>query len=121
MRSRQELFDIVVIGARKQRERCVDPLDEETCLYRNRNGLKCFIGMLISDEDYKKIFDEDCISLNIVLDQIEEFKLINIQDSYFLEKLQEIHDQNPVEKWEEKFKRFAQTWKLKITSQGEKL
>jgi hypothetical protein len=132
MKTKQEIFDIVVAHARQQKQHsgtskmigCTEYMDQ--CLYRLGN-LKCFIGALISDETYTPEIER--LSIPYVFNDIElqhnsrvrlfkQILLINEIDvnNYdmrdFLKQLQNIHDTNPVSKWETQFNVFALSFDL---------
>ena len=100
MISRQETFDTVVAGARTQG--CKSMLDGK-CKFRGDNGTKCFVGMLIPDEEYDPSFDSALIPR--VYDRCPSLQQ---HDAQMLGQLQSIHDQTPVDQWEDEFKRFAE-------------
>ena len=104
----QEAFDIMVTHLRKQGCKSEDE-QHETCLYRGPNGLKCAVGALIPDEEYKPEWDEkgtaagrlDCAALRGI-------------EGGLLYAMQQAHDHSPVRWWEEKFQEIADTYHLTI-------
>lgn len=118
----QEIFSDVVQKARKQGVKSIGYLPEqgEECRYRGENNTRCFIGMRIPDELYSEYLEGMSIkSLGYeVLEELgidtESVNYLNSPDIEFYEKLQQIHDSNPVEEWEDKFKTFAKTYNLEV-------
>jgi hypothetical protein len=55
MMTDQEAFELAVTGVIKQGKRSMGPWPSGRfgCAYRGENGLKCHIGMLIPDDQYK--------------------------------------------------------------------
>ena len=107
----QEVFDKVVAHARQQGcksliENGLNPEEGPICAYRGENNTKCFAGILIPDEDYRKSY-EDKASMAV-------FHAIGItdMDDFLVRNLQVIHDKYDVEEWEGKFKKLANDWLL---------
>lgn len=50
----QEMFDKMLEHLRTQRKKSVDIKYDDRCMYRSPTGLKCAVGVLISDEDYNR-------------------------------------------------------------------
>ena len=121
MLSRQEIFNKVVIHARKQRDTSLDT--KGYCSYRGLANSRCFIGALITNKEYNKgmegksidgLFNSEyCSNLNRCGLSIEDFK--------FLKELQNIHDLWQPCEWEKRFEHFAETFELDITNKGERL
>jgi hypothetical protein len=91
MQTKQEIYDFVVDALIAQGEQSMSPLTG-VCQYRT-NGLKCAVGMLISDEDYNSGMEE----LNVI--DLLELKMaptniIEIETTYpgLLGELQDLHD-----------------------------
>ena len=82
-----------------------------TCLYRGPNGTKCAAGILISDEVYDPEMENMLIS-NVV----KEFTgLEHLEKEVdFLNTLQEIHDDKPVEGWDKELRILAEENQLTI-------
>lgn len=94
----QEIFDAVVTHARKQQARSVSHHGD--CCYRGNNGLRCFAGCLIADEDYDPSMEgSNCMLLPPII------KLT--QNTGLVRSLQTIHDKYGVEYWESRFKALA--------------
>lgn len=105
----QEIFDIVVAHARKQGEKSTGVA--RNCTYRNEDGLKCFVGALISDEDYRE--DMEGYAVN---DIMYIYPDILPDDSFdLLVDLQNTHDVGDVLNWEKSFNCLAQKYNLVYT------
>lgn len=103
MISNQELFDKVVQHARQQGGKAVNE-DGRVCMYRDGLGNKCFAGIFIPDEDYKRGMEGNPIR-SLVID----YNLFSEVDTNLLYDLQGIHDNCHPGVWETKFKDFADT------------
>lgn len=123
MRTEQELFDTVVAHLRKQGCKSSIPDPNEAgnylCRYRSPEGHKCAIGCLISDADYNVAMEEKSFTalmsfpllpstLHDEWNGSETFRLLN--------KLQQTHDNNPLDKWEDCFYQIAKAFKLKFAT-----
>lgn len=87
----QEVFNKVVTGLRTQGKPSVirNIYSGNRCVYRNPNGLKCAVGILIPDEQYTSCFDEKGISLSEIIEEVPALQGI---DSSLLISLQRTHD-----------------------------
>lgn len=83
--------------------------DNGGCKYRGPNGLKCAIGCLISDKEYKPCMDED----GTVLEQIEKGNFPDAHNA-LLDALQETHDYCDPEEWPEELAFVAKRFNLKF-------
>lgn len=117
----QETFDIVVAHARKQG---CKSMDGGICLYRGPNGLKCWAGILIPDEEYVPEMEHMSISQiglarTCILNQGHDIALV--------EELQRCHDDfredgGPLDlcrdlaNWEKGFALVADKWGLQYCS-----
>jgi hypothetical protein len=112
--SKQDVFNQVVAHARKQKVRAVNNNNTNTCVFRSPDGLKCFLGCLISDDEYMEemegLWFDDVLSLAGV-----ETGVNDIDKLSFYRRLQRIHDCREVEDWESQFKEFAQRYNLTYT------
>lgn len=116
MRSDQELFDTIIHHLRKQGQKSVsmDYAPGYTCRYRSPDGLKCSIGALISDANYKPEMEEKPLdallhSNLLPIDLQAEFQM----HADLLRQLQHIHDHTYVEKWEDGFFLLSKKFNLK--------
>ena len=104
----QEAFDIMVQHLRKQGRKSVSPNDPNDCAYRGADGLKCAIGALLSDNEYKAEFEGN--SVNCLLD----YGLLRDLDIGLLMDMQNIHDFAPVHRWEARFQDVAEDYELTL-------
>ena len=110
----QEVFDKVVAHARQQgckslMENVLNPEEGPICAYRGENNTKCFAGILIPDEDYRKSYEgKVCHAV---------FHVIGItdMDAFLVRDLQIIHDKLEVAEWEGGFQVLARKWELVYT------
>ena len=107
----QEVFDKVVAHARQQgckslMENVLHPEEGPLCAYRGENNTKCFAGIFIPDEDYRKSY-EDKVSMAV----FHEIGITDM-DGFLVRDLQVIHDHTPQVGWEAKFKKLANDWLL---------
>jgi len=109
----QEVFEISVTGLLKQGERSLDLYGQ--CFYRlNKQDktLKCAVGFLIDDDEYKKIMEGLPVE-----DFCDMFPgIIDYEHESLLGDLQSIHDTSNeydiVEYWKENFIRIGKKYKL---------
>ena len=118
MSTQQETFNTVVNALRKQGCKSSQVNEPDNCLYHGPSGLKCAAGHLIPDEEYNENFEGTPL-----LDGLSEKPTIvgNIirrlgHDIHLVQKLQIIHDNDEVEKWEAAFARLADKFNLVYTS-----
>lgn len=98
------------------------------CYYRSDSGLKCAIGALIPDKDYKKIMDDSGdVSTNYYVRKvlIDEFGLLNSTPDdrhefmVLARKLQGVHDTVRCENWHIQLATAANDYKLNDTPMEE--
>ena len=99
----QEIFDLVVVHARTQKVKAVDP-ETESCKYRTKEGLKCFAGIFISDEEYKPEMEGHFFT-----------SIYDGENNILIRKLQSVHDGTNPESWEERFRIIAENNNLNYT------
>ena len=116
--TKQETFDTVVAHLRQQNEKSVGPVTIPTGevkqgmnRYRGLGGLKCAVGCLIPDDEYRQYF-EDMDLDNI----IHECKSLKRHDRSLLKRLSTVHDWFPVERWEIRLGSVASKYNLKYTA-----
>ena len=98
----QQAFDVVAAHLLKQKVRCQESMGGGWCLYRNAAGLKCAIGALIPDEEYKPGLEHG--RLHAVLDACPSLSRLPFD---FLKELQRIHDEGPPSAWGVMLELFA--------------
>ena len=103
----QEAFETMVRHLRKQGRTSVNA--RGACAYRGPKGLRCAVGCLIPDDQYKRSFEgetAECIAKKVpALSDIEPG---------ILSEMQSIHDDCDVSQWEEGFKGVARYCKLTL-------
>jgi hypothetical protein len=116
--SKQDVFNKVSLHLLKQYEKSVAPDGENPhtgkqmtkCMYRGNNGLMCAVGCLIPDELYDPSIEEQTSSSVIACDaRLQELFEENVIDDevFFLDSLQMIHDNTPVDEWYHELIYFA--------------
>lgn len=106
----QAIFNIVWERAKDKRKAQSDP--NGACAYRTEDNLACFIGQCIPNRYYITNMEGPVSELLIYLSP----KIKGIYSSFIdeLQYLQNIHDDDDPELWEEKLVKFATRNKLKI-------
>ena len=104
----QQAFDKMVTHAFTQKEKALNLGGH--CRYRTEGGNKCFVGALLSDEDYKQTYENRSIA---------EFKgsikaFDGISDG-LLSQAQYIHDASNPSQWFEAFEQLAVRFELNDT------
>ena len=108
-----DVFEYVKDHLLKQKARSINPNTDE-CLYRYDVGsghldvMQCAVGCLIKEEFYSDEFETKSVKDPWVYDAV--YKSISYWkvNTVLLEKLQVIHDNVPVEDWEESLNEFDQ-------------
>lgn len=106
----QEAFNKMVQHLRAQKVKSL--ASDGTCLYRGPNGLKCAVGALIPDEEYRTQF-EDVIASTVV----QNCPSLQGIDKGLLNKMQNAHDNVRVQFWEDEFKEIAEEFDLYVPQQ----
>jgi hypothetical protein len=118
----QQAFETVVKHLRKQGCRSQQDTTVNgtiTCMYRiPENGLMCAVGALIPDEVYQESFEGTAIR-RLLRDEPAVNELFRKVNMNLLEDLQEVHDKQAVEDWEDAFERLATAYRLTMPSKGE--
>lgn len=99
----QEVFDQVLAHARKQGAKSTK---DGGCFYRNDQGLACFAGCLISNEEYDPEMDYN--GEDNSWDTMVELEYAPNVHFDLIKSLQCIHDDFPVEQWEDQFSLLAE-------------
>ena len=108
----QELFNKVFTHLLTQKEQSMD--SKGLCLYRGPKGLKCAIGVLIPDNEYKKTVE----SLSVI-DLNHEVQLacgLDESNIDLAQELQAIHDGDSPSQWRYSLETLAKNWALKMPS-----
>lgn len=93
----QAVFNQVVEHASQQRVKCI----RANCLYRNGEGLKCFAGCLMSDEEYTPKMEP------ISWTGLIEDDMVPASHASLIIELQKIHDSFLPCHWGREFRRLA--------------
>lgn len=85
----------------KKSQAFMGKVDDLTCAYRSPEGLKCAIGALFPDEEYRPFFEGDTVKgLVERADGPPTLKrLAEATGRPFLSCLQEVHDDHAVTEW----------------------
>ncbi len=107
----QRIYDQVKEHLLKQGEWCQL---EGACVYRGKDGLKCAIGCLITDEHYSPGLEGMGVERPKVLEALAKSISVSVHelDAIFLERLQVIHDTAYIETWAEKLEDLAKRYRL---------
>jgi hypothetical protein len=117
----QEIFDTVVKHLRTQQAKSValNPdgsakikNGKKFCMYRSQDGkMRCAAGAVITDEEYDPTMEHGSIHYII-----HYFNLVNLRPhEQLLSRLQGVHDNFPVEKWELELKNAAEDYQVIYT------
>lgn len=96
----QDVFDYIVGALLKQNKQSAD--SDNMCQYKSKDGCKCAVGQVISDEEYDKKMEGQTIR-GAFFDKFN----IDVDKLFFLQELQEIHDDCDVINWAKQFKELA--------------
>lgn len=106
----QEAFNKMVQHLRFQKVESISK--DGTCMYRGPNGLKCAVGALIPDEEYRLEFEKS-IASNVA----KKCPSLDGIDKNFLDKMQNAHDNVAIRFWEDEFKEIAEEFDLYVPQQ----
>lgn len=130
--SEQDVFDQVLAHARTQQAYCEiesenfttvfdipgAPLPQEGvkgkifgCFYR-KNGLKCFAGCLIADEEYSSNFE------GMIWSGLVANKYVPNTHMSLITALQKIHDFWKIDFWEQQFQKVAEEFNLEYKAEN---
>jgi hypothetical protein len=106
----QEVFDQVANHLLTQKIRSIKADNGiGVCAYRGSNNLQCAAGCLIADDEYIPKMDEvdktwsGLVKLELVPRTIHDM---------LIRRLQQIHDNNPIENWHHMLELLADEYKL---------
>ena len=116
----QETFDTVAKHLLTQRKKSHDGFN--SCLYRGPRGLKCAIGVLIPDSEYRSDFENSGIDWLFKKGLWPEGRKRYKNQVELLCALQTIHDSLDISVWKGALKRFANLehleWKFETFNIG---
>lgn len=119
--TRQEIFDIVAQHLLTQNEKSYDSVNG-WCMYRGPNGTKCAVGVLIADEVYTEVIEnEPSDMLFSAYRSILEDSRIDLDSQeieWLLNDLQFIHDYNECEYWRDNLEDLADRIGLVFNMKG---
>lgn len=107
MKTKQEMFDIIVKGILKQG---CQSIDGKSCKYRGPNTHKCAAGLLIPDEKYSSDL-EGKIAMDFPVYNIIESEGY---DPFFVQEFQTIHDAYGTSSVRDLNLSFIDYWKKKM-------
>lgn len=109
----QAIFDKTLNHLRIQKEKSYNTR-QLSCMYHNKEGLKCAVGIHIPDEVYDPAMEGE--SVNTIL---RKFPILFTLDAFntntkidLLREMQVIHDTFKCENWEMHFKNLANECRL---------
>ena len=119
MMTKQEIFDTVVTHLRKQAVRSMRGPD---CVYRSPDGLKCAVGCLIPDSEYKSNWEGYTVLSISEAPENKDFQSylkskVGLDNMKLLQALQRAHDNEsfaPGHTWEDRFERIAEDFELTL-------
>lgn len=106
----QTAFNRVVRHLRKQGEKSIANINHvDKCRYRGPRGLKCAIGCLIPDKEYRPSLEG--LVASAIVNRCPTIKNLDVK---LLDGLQFIHDNIPICSWESELEIIAKVYKLKF-------
>lgn len=119
MINKQEIFDLVKTKCLMQNKKCgIEYLENNIEMINPKyhyNGLKCAIGFLIPENEYKSEFEEEesegC-PFSLSVGDYFRSKGYSEEDLEFLTELRYIHDNINIEDWESEFNYIAINYNL---------
>lgn len=109
----QEIFNKVVNHLLTQKAASRNPSNNE-CVYRNDNGLKCAVGVLIDYEHYKLALEKRSIRSPLVISAVADSIGRNLTENEIdlLDRLQRMHDLKSPAVWERTLGTIAEYYGL---------
>ena len=107
----QSLFDRVLRAVRRQGYVRSEGV-AEACTYRGEDGLRCFVGHLITNSEYSREIEGATVRM---LHEFGLFADLTHAALEFLEELQAIHDDVPPHEWEAAFANLAESFGLEYS------
>lgn len=106
----QEIFTKVATHLLRQNSRSTSNVDTQgnACLYRAPDGKQCAVGCLISDGHYCISLENLYVTQNPVIEALAKSGVPTDTDTVnLLQRLQQIHDNQVVSRWEFHLKQLA--------------
>jgi len=113
MKTQQEIFDTVATHLLKQNDKSLDSYGE--CRYRAEDGNMCAVGCLIDTKHYTSGFegylaDDNRVAMALQNSGVDAMNDERVED--LVRRLQEIHDEEPVDNWLDHLTNVAQLFEL---------
>lgn len=119
--TKQDIFDHVARHLIQQGEKS----QEEYYMYRGPRGLKCAVGSLIRDEDYRPHFEDKPFREDLpqkdspqweILKAVENFvgRKLKVEDRVLISDLQRLHDLRPPRYWPRELRQLAEIHGLEV-------
>jgi hypothetical protein len=109
---RQDLFNKAARHLLRQNQQCLD--EDDGCVYRGPDGMKCAIGALFPNAVYEKGMEMTSVS-QLINDFPKVRKYLGgVRNAEFLQRLQDVHDDNNPEEWPERLVEVASEFNLSV-------
>ncbi len=115
--STRTLFNTVAEHLLAQREKSRAEIDgTSVCLYRGPRGLKCAVGCLIKDQDFREVMNSSEVADSDVIEALEASLGYDLsrREVNLLAELQYVHDSEEVTNWPLNLIRVAQAYDLEL-------
>lgn len=114
MSSKQEIYDKVKAHLLTQNAKSYD-VENNMCMYRHPDGLKCAIGVLIPDDAYTPDMEGHTVAAMALYDDLWDMFPSFLRETFIsslLSDLQLVHDANDVDQWPAALARVAKAHNL---------
>lgn len=92
--TKQEAFNLAYRGLKSQGFKSSTILGTISCVYRHPDGLKCAVGHIMTDEEYRPNFDEHSGVTAATVARLLNWQIVDEPFQVdFLTRLQEVHDE----------------------------
>ncbi len=110
----QTAFTAAAKGMLSQMKKSVSEKGSDACMYRGCGGLKCGVGFLLPDELAVRADGECNTDISSIVETLPEISgMFSKVDLSLLISIQEIHDHQSTDRWEECLKSLADDFDLK--------
>jgi hypothetical protein len=122
MRTAQQLFDLISTHLLTQKSKSTDG---KACFYRDQDGKKCALGIVISDAEYSPTMERQTLSMLLQNNgdgyQLSHDTAVEMRLNFdLLRALQVIHDVNYPDMWAHSLQRIAEEFRLEFQLPNEK-
>ena len=107
--SLQDIFDQAVNHLLTQMK---PSRNDDICLYRSDDGLKCAVGCFIADDEYIGDMEGECVETLIVNGRMSSISRDRLK---LLDKLQSMHDGLDPDQWGSELEVIAEEFNLNFT------